>query len=42
MPGKYLAYGKKNNPGKNFIRIALHDYNKNKNALIKITKMLKC
>ena len=43
MPGKYLAYGKKSNPGKNYIRIALvHDYNKNKNALIKITKMLKC
>ena len=41
MPGKYLAAGKKKNPGINYVRIALvHSYEKNKKALINIAKLI--
>ena len=41
MPGQYLAYGKKNNPGKQYVRIALvHQENKNNKGLEKISKLL--
>ena len=41
MPGKYLADGKNNNPGKNYVRIALvHSYDKIKSALKKILNCL--
>ena len=41
MPGEYLAYGKSNNPGKKYIRIALvHAEIKNNKALNKIVKLL--
>ena len=43
MPGEYLAHGKKNNPGKNYVRIALvHEEKKNNMALEKIAKLLAC
>ncbi len=41
MPGEYLAFGKKDNPGKNYVRIALvHQEKKNNEALFKISKLL--
>ena len=41
MPGKYLAHGKNNNPGKEYVRVALvHDEKKNNNSLKKIAKLL--
>ncbi len=43
MPGAYLAAGKKNNPGKKYVRISLvHSNTKSKDALNKIAKQLKC
>ena len=42
MPGEYLATGNKENPGNNYVRIALvHSYEKNKKALQQIAKLLK-
>ncbi len=41
MPGKYLAYGKNNNPGRAYIRVALvQEEKKNNNGLNKIAKLL--
>ena len=41
MPGKYLAYGSFNNPGENYVRIALvHDFDKCKFAIDKISELL--
>lgn len=41
MPGKYLAYGKNNNPGNDYVRIALvHKEKKNNNSLNKIADLL--
>ena len=41
MPGEYLAYGKNNNPGKEYVRIALvHTHIKNNKGLNKIAKLL--
>ena len=41
MPGQYLAYGKKSNPGKQYVRIALvHQEYKNNKGLEKISKLL--
>ena len=41
MPGKYLAYGNSNNPGKQYVRIALvHSEKENKNGLNKIAELL--
>ena len=41
MPGEYLAYGKNNNPGKEYVRIALvHTQIKNNKGLNKIAKLL--
>ena len=41
MPGEYLAYGKNNNPGKEYVRIALvHAEIKNNKGLNKIAKLL--
>ena len=41
MPGEYLAYGKNNNPGKEYVRIALvHTQTKNNKGLNKIAKLL--
>ena len=41
MPGRYLAYGKNDNPGKDYIRVALvHEEKKNNNGLNKIAKLL--
>ena len=41
MPGEYLAYGKSNNPGEEYVRIALvHTQMKNNNGLKKIAKLL--
>jgi aspartate/methionine/tyrosine aminotransferase len=43
MPGKYLSEGKKNNPGKAFVRVSLvHSNNKSKEAINKIARQLKC
>ena len=41
MPGEYLSYGKNNNPGKEYVRIALvHTQIKNNKGLNKIAKLL--
>jgi len=41
MPGEYLAYGKNNNPGKEYVRVALvHTEIKNNKGLNKIAKLL--
>jgi len=41
MPGEYLAYGKNNNPGKEYVRVALvHTQIKNNKGLNKIAKLL--
>ncbi|MAH88795.1 MAG: aspartate aminotransferase [Pelagibacterales bacterium] len=41
MPGQYLAYGKKDNPGRQYVRIALvHHEKKNNAGLEKILKLL--
>ena len=41
MPGEYLAAGKRDNPGKEYIRIALvHTETKNNKGLNKIAKLL--
>ena len=41
MPGEYLAHGKNNNPGKEYIRVALvHKQIKNNKGLKKIAKLL--
>ena len=44
MPGrKYLSEGKKNNPGKAFVRVSLvHSNYKSKEAINKIARQLKC
>ena len=43
MPGTFLAKGKTQNPGKNFVRISLvHNLVKSKKAIDKIEKQIKC
>ena len=41
MPGQYLASGKKDNPGKKYVRVALvHQEKKNNIGLEKISKLV--
>lgn len=41
MPGEYLAFGKKNNPGKKYVRIAMvHEEKINNNALQKLANLV--
>ena len=43
MPGNFLAKGKKENPGNNFVRISLvHSVTKCKDAIDKIEKQIRC
>ena len=43
MPGKYLAKGFKNNPGKEYVRVALvQTFAQTKFAIDKIAELLEC